>query len=473
MGKVLQVVALIACWGTSLWASAQEVVFTEKELSIAAHLARFEDSALLNDYTDTMTTFWRPYNFPLNDKEERVSYCPGVYTVYALLLKGIAHPANEWAGFAGENIGILESQHPTLFAQAAKQVPTLDKGKLSHFLKSAEVERARLCAQQPLPVKDAIIAATQRDLISLMHFYVGCPGAEPIQSLLLMANGEIVHLRGSISQRTLDALEVPDGLENALKAFTPDWPSILMRIQTEDVPEEVDLNAQAQELLRSRALLEQGQGEVHVLSQAIKGNQDAIAHAQMYQAVTAPAVTLLDPLVRLFNPGAPRGYPFHATSAFLEALLVHLSRGDTAIFVEKFAQMGLFYKDTVEARLGYWFEDDGGAPVKGVLPIYEDWRRNMGPLKAEMFDNEAFLLTLKYYLSWWTACTFADSCGGDARLPRESFALAYMAWDEVDTKGTYPGFFLTPQDKQQLARIPVMKDRWNPPTLVAKGDTVH
>lgn len=473
MGKVLQVALLCVCWGTSLWASAQEVVFTEKELSIAAHLARFEDSALLNDYTDTMTTFWRPDNFPLNEKEERVSYCPGVYTVYALLLKGIAHPANEWAAFAGETIGILENQHPKLFAQAAKQVPTLDKGKLSIFFKLASEQLERLRAQQPLPVKDAIIAATQRDLISLMHFYVGCPGVDAIQSLLLMANGEIVHLNRSLSDGTLDMLKVPGGLEGALKTFTPDWPSILMRTLEEDVPEEVDLNAQVQELLRSKALLEQGQETAQTLEQAIKRNQDAIAHATMYKAVIAPAETLLDPLARMFKPEAPRGYPFHATSAFLEALLVHLSTGETARFAEKFAQKRIFYTDTVEARLGYWFEDEGGAPVKGVLPIYEDWRRNMGPLKAEMFDNGAFLLTLKYYLSWWTACTFADSIGEGARLPREAFALAYMAWDEVDMKGTYAGLVLTSQDKQQLARIPVMKDRWNPPTLVAKGDTVH
>ncbi|MBA4117498.1 MAG: hypothetical protein C0514_01190 [Candidatus Puniceispirillum sp.] len=465
---------LCVCWGASLWGSAKEVVFTEEELSIAAHLARFDDSPLLNDYTDTMTTFWRPDNFPLNEREERVSYCPGVYTVYALLLKAIAHPANEWAGFAGENIGILESKHPILFAQAAKQVPTLDKGKLSHFFKLASEQLERLRAQEPLPVKDAIIAATQKDLISLMHFYVGCPGVESIQNLLLMANGEIVHLRGSISQKTLDALEVPDGLENALKIFTPNWPNILMRIQQEDVPEEVDLNAQAQELLRSRALLEQGQEAVQVLSQAIKRNQDNIAHAQMYLAVIAPTITLQDPLVRLFNPEAPLAYPFTATSVFLTALQVYFSNGDPAVFVRKFEEIGPIYKgNTVEARLGYWFEDEGGAPVKGVLPIYEDWRTKVGPLKAEMFDNEAFLLTLKYYLSWWTAYTFADSCGEGAHLPREAFALAYTAWDEVDTKGTYPGFFLTSQDKEKLVRIPVMKDRWNLPTDVAKGDTLH
>ena len=482
MKVFLKTVLVCAFWSVSVWGSAgvgpEEVAFTDDQKTILAHVARFEDGALLNDYVDGMTTFWRQDNFPEVSPGVRAGYCQAIYGAYSLLLKGIAHPPSQWMPFAQEVIGLIEKAHPELFIHASKTAPHLDASKLQQMAQMLETQLMRMRAQEPFSVKDAIITSTQRDLVSLIALYLGGEGTQKIRDLLLLANGELAKLRKSEKESTRSYMKVPDGLENAVKTLSPNWDDILLRIQTEDVPEIRDPNAHARELSHSLALLEKAKGAVATLSKAMQENHETIVQLQRYKSVITPTITLQDPLAQFFLQ-SPTTYPFPAASGFLAALQVYFSGGDTSHFGVKFSELCAIYKDnTVDACVADWFANACGAHVKGFLPLYENWRRGVSSSGYASWDNAFFFPILKHYLSWWTACTFAQSQGEGALMPREAFALAYTAWREVDmvvwtqNGGAAPaGFTLTTDDKKNLALMPPMKDVWNPPATLAIEET--
>lgn len=480
--KILcKAVLVCALWGTSVWGSAsdglEEIVFTDDQKNIRAHLARFERGIHLNYYVNGMTTFWKPENFLQDGSGASIGYCPATYAAYSLLLDAIASPSFQWTEKAQEKIEILRNKQPTVFSVAARKVPELSLKDLVS-LEEATQQAIGEHLKDPAYIKYAIIRAAQRDMAALQRLYLDpTTDVSDIQYLLFMATFELYSLEKEMKQGTFEHLKLPTGLVAAVRQFSPSWDDILTRIQEKEVPTLSDPNGKVQALLGSLALLEEAQGAVATLSKAVQQNQEIIIQNQKHLDLLNPTIDFQEPLVRFAFSG--NAFPFHATSGFLEALQIYFSRGDTARFGMKFSELSAIYKDnSVDACVADWFENACGAHVKRFLPLYENWRKGLSSIAYASWEDAFFFPILKHYLSWWTACTFAQSQGDGALMPREAFALAYTAWREVDmvvwtqNDGAAPeGFTLTTDDKKKLALLPHMKDVWNPPATLAIEET--